>query len=43
MDEEGIYADIKPNYELYPNGLAITQEMQDYLTEVLEDNDYEIC
>lgn len=43
MDEEGIYADIKPNYELYPNGIAITQEMQDYLTEVLEDNGYEIC
>lgn len=42
MDKEGIYADIKPNYELYPNGIAITQEIQDYLMGV-GDNDYEIC
>lgn len=42
-DALSIYAEIKPNYKLYPQGIEITEGLANYLTEVAEDNDFEYC
>ena len=37
-----IFADVEPNRELYPQGIEITEGLQEYLKNVLEDNDFEV-
>lgn len=41
LDGQGIYAEIEPNKELYPNGIEITEEMKDYFAGVADDNGFE--
>ena len=38
-----IFADVEPNRELYPQGIEITEGLQEYLKNVLEYNDFEVA
>ena len=42
LDGHWIYADIEPNKELYPNGLEITERMKEWLSDILDEYDFEL-
>lgn len=42
LDGQGIYAEIDPNKELYPNGIEITEQMKEWLSYLLEEFDFEL-
>lgn len=42
LDGQGIYAEIDPNKELYPNGIEITEQMKEWLSGLLDEFDFEL-